>query len=358
MKLVMQGQRPDRTPVMCQMTLGHIYKNAGIDPVEYWYTSEGAAEGFIRLAERYKFDGILVNIGGLDPEVKHQISRVTATDNGHSVTWKDGRRTFIPPDEYPRDLDSDRTNRNISIDEFSTQVIQDWAQTPVPTYYLDILNYVKERKGADLSIHGEVGTAFEILLNFLGSYESGLIALMDDPDKCLDLMTIINQKVITLARVQCQKGIDALKLSSPFAGAGFISRAWYEKFVLPFEGEVISTVHREFGIPCYIHTCGAIGDRMDLMVRTGTDGLECLDPPPLGTVDLEAAVRQIGDKVFIKGNLDSVNELTRPKNEVWKIARERIRIGRNAKGYILSSACSISPKVPPENIETLHEAAR
>lgn len=42
--------------------------------------------------------------------------------------------------------------------------------------------------------------------------------------------------------------------------------------------------------PIYTHTCGAIGDRLNLMKETGTDGIVTLDQPPPGTVDL-AGVR-------------------------------------------------------------------
>ena len=38
-------------------------------------------------------------------------------------------------------------------------------------------------------------------------------------------------------------------------------------------------------------------------------GLGDLDPPPLGDVELADAVERIGDRIFIKGNIDSVNTL-------------------------------------------------
>lgn len=181
---------------------------------------------------------------------------------------------------------------------------------------------------------------------------------MDDKGKSKEIISRINQNCLVYAIEQCRKGIDALKLSSPFAGAGFISADMYEELVLPYEKVIIDTVHRDFGIPCYIHTCGAIGDRLELMLESGADGLECLDPEPLGTVSLSDAVDRIGSRCFIKGNLDSVNELTKSPEEVRKIAKERIAIGQKANGYILSSACSVSPDVPPENIVALVEIAK
>lgn len=356
MRLVMNGQKPDRTPVMCQLAGGHIYKNLDIAPIDYWYTSQGRAEGYIQMAQLYNFDGILVTPGtnGIDPSLKNEIKEIINLEDGHKITWKSGKETIIPPDDSPRDINAHK-NKLINISDLSESEITTWGQEPVPEYFLDQLNYVLERKGKTLSIHGEVGTVFEKFLEQLGSFENGLMALIDNPSRCLEFMSIMNQRIIRLAIAQCETGIDALKLSSPLAGAGFISSQQYETFVLPFEKKIIEIVHKKFKTPCYIHTCGAIGDRLDMMIETGTDGLECLDPPPLGTVHLEEAIDSIGEKVWIKGNLDSVNELTKEPEEIRKIARKRIEIGRKAKGYILSSACSVSPKVPPENIKVLYE---
>jgi hypothetical protein len=352
----MNGKRPDRVPVMCQLSLGHIYKNTDIGPFEFWYTANGLSQGYIQMADRYKFDGILVNKLGWndDPALKDEVKSINKSDDGYLLTWKNGLQTFFPPDDDPRDIDVDKKVSNKKIASIDMDFVRKISDEPLKSYYLDPLKYVNSARGAALSIHGEVSTVFESFLLLLGSYENGLMALIDNPDKSIEIMQLMNQKVIRQAKAQCAIGIDALKLSSPIAGAGFISRPFYETFVLPFEKEVIDTVHKEFRIPCYIHTCGAIGDRLELMLETGTDGLECLDPPPLGTVDLANAVETIGSKVFIKGNLDSVNELTKSSKEIRDIVLKRLEIGSKARGYILSSACSVSPKVPPENIEILY----
>ncbi len=68
-------------------------------------------------------------------------------------------------------------------------------------------------------------------------------------------------------------------------------------------------------MPVYIHTCGDIGDRLELMADTGIDGIDTLDPPPLGSVDLDDAKRRVGDRVFFKGNIDPVNTLLHKPRE-------------------------------------------
>lgn len=358
MDCAMRGLPPDRTPVMCQLGLEHIYKYAGLGPVEYWYTSEGIAEGYIRMAERYHFDGILLNWYGRDPAVPGHVKKVEAENSGHQIIWDDGKTTFAPPDDYPIDI---LQRRSLAAQDIAALNIDDlpvWqSEADLEPYYFDVMNIVMAQKGKTMSIHGEVCAGFGRLLGLFGPLQNGLIALIDDPEKCKAVLAFFNANIIVEALAQCRRGIDALKISSAYAGAGFISRDMYKEFVLPYEKELVECVHAEFDIPVYLHTCGAIGDRLDLMVQMGIDGIECLDPAPLGTVDLAEAVQLIGDRLFIKGNLDSVNELAgHTPAEVKAIALKRIEIGRKAKGYILSSACSVSSKVPPENILALYEA--
>ena len=58
------------------------------------------------------------------------------------------------------------------------------------------------------------------------------------------------------------------------------------------------------GVPVYTHTCGDIGDRLELMAETGIDGIDTLDPPPLGSVELPTPTAASADRVFFKGNID------------------------------------------------------
>jgi uroporphyrinogen-III decarboxylase len=125
----------------------------------------------------------------------------------------------------------------------------------------------------------------------------------------------------------CREDIDAIKVSSPFAGAGFISPAFYREFVLPFEREIAGAV-RSSGVHIYTHTCGAVSDRLELMFDAGVSGIECLDPPPLGNVELDDAKKRTKGRGFIKGNIDSVNTLLNgSKEDILSDARRRIEVG-------------------------------
>lgn len=71
-------------------------------------------------------------------------------------------------------------------------------------------------------------------------------------------------------------------------------------------------------------------------------------------MELAEAKKILSGKTFIKGNIDPVHTLlygspAKVKADVIK----RLEIGKPGGGYILSSACSVAPRTPPENIEML-----
>ena len=226
-----------------------------------------------------------------------------------------------------------------------------------PPYHLDPIKQVVEKVGTEVSVHSEIFSPWSQFLELL-NYEQALMAILDDPGKgkaCLERLT---EGAIDLAKRQASCGVAAVLISSAFAGAGLISREHYEEFVSPYEKRIATTVQAECAIPVYTHMCGSIGDRLDLMLATGTRGIDTLDPPPLGTVDLEEAKKILQGKAFIKGNIDPVHTLLKGSIEtVKRDVRWRIRVGKPGGGYILSSACSIAPHTPPENIEMLRQLA-
>ena len=112
-------------------------------------------------------------------------------------------------------------------------------------------------------------------------------------------------------------------------------------------------------MPIYTHTCGAISDRLELLADSGVDGIECLDPPPLGDVELSDAVARVGERIFIKGNIDSVNTLLFKKpDDVRADVEEVCRAGMAADGFVLSTACSIAPGVPQAHVRIVSDVAR
>ncbi len=378
MRAAMRHQPVDRVPVMCQLSIGHYLLQTPIRPVDLWFTSEGFADALVTLQRRYRFDGILINLLGTDPDWQRDVARIeTAADGSQRVFYRNGDTAYCPADDNvhhlpatPRraptlaEVDPDR----LYYDDphgvgglkypfyFGLQPYVPDRSDYWPPHLFRTLDLVLERVGDAVSVHAEVFSPWTQLLELFG-YEQALMYLLDDPGKLHAILESYTAGTMDLACRQAARGVDAVLISSAFAGGGFISPRQYEEFVLPYEARVVEAVRRT-GTIVYTHTCGKIGDRLELMVATGLDGIDTLDPPPLGTVDLADAKRRVGDRIFFKGNIDPVHTLlTKTPEEVRKDALWRLSVGSPGGGYILSSACSVSPRVPPENLAVLIEAA-
>ena len=379
MDVAMRLGTPDRVPVMCQLALGHYFLNAGLDEIDIWHDSQSFGEALILLQQRYGFDGLLINLPGRDPNWRSYITTIEEKEGERFITWKNGWYTVAPPDDNPHVYQEDGTRYFPLFEEVDPEQLfymephdlssitypYSWGfdaepgpkgKDFFPPWHFDTIKYVLSRVGDEVSVHSEIFSPFSQFMEML-DYTNGLMSLMDDPGKAKACLEALSEGTIELGCGQAAAGAHAILISSAFAGGGLISRQHYIDFVLPYEKKVVAGIKSRYDIPIYTHTCGAIGDRLDLMAETGTNGIDTLDPPPLGTVELADAKRQTAGRQFIKGNLDPVNTvLMGTPQQTLAAARERIFTAGPGGGYILSTACSVAPAAPPENIMKLREA--
>lgn len=361
----MDLQQPDRTPLMCQFSIGSMMLQLKpSSPVQFWYDGLTFADGLIELCELSHFDGILISLHGHSPNWKDNIISIKEIESGKQEVLFEDRTEIHSWSELPMvKFHKKRTpicTSDIDIAKDIPSVI-DYIPVSQDLHFrldrdslLDIFLYIRSKVGDKYSLHADVTSPFDYLLDYLG-YENALLSLIMDPDKCKEILQKFTDGLCDLAQKISGCDIDAIKISSPFAGMGFISAEHYTEFVLPYEQQIVKVIRNQ-GKHVYTHTCGHISDRLELMRETGISGLECLDPEPIGNVDLSDAFSRIGDTLFIKGNIDSVNTLLYADDE--KARADVLRIietGEKNKGFILSTACSIAPKVTLERIRMLSE---
>lgn len=365
---------------MCQLSIGHYNLNAGYKPHEIWYETEAFADACVKLARRYAFDGILVVLTGRPPNYLDNVASMREEEEGEWLTWRNGDRTFMPwddmPHHYPRDsskpargdfetFDPDRDFNHI--DEYvgyPWNVLFHMQEVPgkadhgplergkVPPYLFRAFDMVKERAGDDLSIHGSIYSPFSHYIELFG-LENALTGLLTDPAKAHTVLDRLTENCLAWALALAARGADALDHSSAFVAAPFLARRLYQEFVLPYESRVNEAL-KAAGCTVYTHSCGRIADRLDLLAGTGTQGIDTLDPPPLGDCDLAIAKREFGDRLFFKGNINSVLLLDcKTREEVLAEATRPLTIGKPGAGYILSTACSVAPRVQPWKLELL-----
>jgi uroporphyrinogen-III decarboxylase len=380
----MRHEYPDRVPVMCQLALGHYFINMRdqLKPHEIWFTSEGFTEALLTMRERYHFDGILINIPGRDPNWQDHVQRIEEDAAGvETITFKDGLRVIIPPDDnallepnepakapppdfmtFDPDTDFDRVDDfpRYTWGAYHTPQLPGKAPgllaTP-PAYFGRTIKQVQAAVGETISIHGEVYSPFTHLME-LFSYQNALMLLVMDPARAKAILQRLVDSSAAWGVAQAGLGVDAVLLSSAFAGGSFISPQMYADFVVPYERQVVDAIHAKYPeMTVYTHTCGMLDDRLELMLETNTQGVDTLDPPPLGNTTLADAKVRIGDRAFIKGNMNAVEILDDDRPRMIQRAKEAVTVGKPGGGYILSTACSVAPGVEPWKMELLVEIA-
>ena len=308
---------------MCQLALGHFFLHGNHKPSDVWFDTDTLIRTFIDFQRRYRFDGFLINLPGRPAGWKRYLADYQQSDQGETLTWKSGLVTRIPPDDNPHTFQGDggplpRTDY-ATVDPLDPAtyraagyVWNTWhapdlwdipadADLTDPAVYPDW--FTRGLRGPR-GVPGGVGTRGDLFALYALNGAFRIPPLVDGLARCAgDLSPTAGDFRPDGCRpgqcyARCEP--DAILISSAFAGAGFISREMYREFVLPYEKQVVEII-RQSEIPVYTHTCGAIGDRLDLMAATGIDGIDTLDPPPLGTVDFGAGQSGIWRAAVLQG---------------------------------------------------------
>ena len=131
-----------------------------------------------------------------------------------------------------------------------------------------------------------------------------------------------------------------------------ISPAQYREFALPYEREVIDYWHR-YDLDVILHICGDTELMIEAMTETGADLLS------IDRIDLPAAVKRVGDKVRLIGNLSTSDIWLECPDAIAASVEEMVRLNRDCPmGLVASTGCEVPVATPPENVDAFIRAAR
>jgi uroporphyrinogen decarboxylase len=135
-----------------------------------------------------------------------------------------------------------------------------------------------------------------------------------------------------------------------------ISPNHFKEFVLPGLKKLVDIVH-ELGAYCVKHTDGNIMKIIDMIIETGIDGINPIDP--IAGMDIQQIKKMYGNQVCIIGNIDCGSLLTfGTPEQVTQAVKKCISVAAPGGGYILSSSNSIHSQVKPENFLAMVEATK
>lgn len=128
----------------------------------------------------------------------------------------------------------------------------------------------------------------------------------------------------------------------------------FEAFVTDYDRRLIELIHSYPDRYTIIHSHGRVNRFLESFVAMGTDGLNVLEPPPLGDVVLLDAKGRVGDRMCLIGNIQYDDLVTVPQDELDRMIRESIEAGAPGGGFILSPCASpYERSLTPKKVENM-----
>jgi uroporphyrinogen decarboxylase len=194
---------------------------------------------------------------------------------------------------------------------------------------------------------------FSLACALLGA-EQAMLRLSDDRPLVEAVMERGVEAAVAYGRALADAGADML--SGGDSPAGLLGPSCYSEVALPFEQRLIAELKSVVRVPVSLHICGDATPILAAMASSGADVLE-LDHQ----VRIAEAARCVGPRTAIWGNLDPVAVLARGTvAQVRQATRELLQaVDRcGLRRFVLSSGCTLAVETPPDNLQTLLDAAR
>ncbi len=229
-----------------------------------------------------------------------------------------------------------------------------------PGRYDEIEWAVKEFKGKKaIGVH--LNDVFS-LPRYLMGMTNLLMAIVVEPELVQALVDMSVEINLKMAKKVAALGADFVHTGDDFAYSKgpLMSPQHFRELFYPGLCRVMGGF-KELGLTVIKHTDGNLWPILDMIVDSGID---CLDPlDPLGGMDLAEVKAKYGQRIALKGNVDCVHLMSfGTPEEVVEATKAALRQGAPGGGYILSSSNSIHSAVKPENykamLDTLREFGR
>ena len=186
------------------------------------------------------------------------------------------------------------------------------------------------------------------------SGQKSTIELYTRPDLVkLYLKTYMEFWLIPLIEECSDHQIDVMWLDGTYIG--YVNNEMFREFVLP---DLLKAV-KKASFPINLFLSGGPCSRfLEDLKEAGIACIEGLESPPKGDIILSKAKKRIGDRVCLKGNVDTVLLENESPSEVEKAVKECIDSAAYDGGYILSAVDQPTVKTPLENMTAFVKAGK
>lgn len=142
-----------------------------------------------------------------------------------------------------------------------------------------------------------------------------------------------------------------------YASPPYLPPALFEEYVVRYVRPMVATIHK-YGGHARIHSHGKLRPILDLIVATGCMGLDPIEPPPQGDVELSYVRERYGRQLVLFGNLEISDIENLPMPEFGEKVRKALDEGTRGvgRGFVLMP--SAAPYGRKLSSLTLHNYAQ
>ncbi len=229
---------------------------------------------------------------------------------------------------------------------------------PVETtpFVMETIRLLRKRLDHEAPLIGFAGAPFTLASYMVEgggtrNYAEIKRMMYSEPKTIHKLLDKLADTIILYINAQIEAGAQVIQLFDTWAGE--LSAADYEEFALPYEQKVFEHIHRGplgLTVPAilYVNGCSHI---LEKMAESGANVLS-VD----WRIDLAEAVRRVGEKVALQGNLDPCELLGTPET-ITESVKEILKKG-GGLGHIVNLGHGILPMVTVDNARAFIEAAK
>lgn len=327
----LKGEPTDKMPIMLHNFM-MAAKESGVSMKQFREDPRVMANAFIQSVEKYKFDGILVDLD--------TVTLAGAVGVPVDFPEHEPARTHIGCLE---NMEAVKSLKQVKVENY--KYIQIW---------LEAVRLLKEHFKDEIYVRGNCDQApFSLASMMRGAQNWMMDLMMTEESVIFELLDYCTDASSQFIKLMAQTGANMVSNGDSPAGPEMISPDMYEKFALPFEKKIVDVAH-QYNVDYTLHICGDTEMILDKMLLTGADAFE-LDYK----TNIQSVYNLYQDKTTLIGNIDPSGVLAQGKVEdVIHNTKELLKIYGPSNRFILNAGCALPPITPSENLRAMIETAR
>jgi uroporphyrinogen decarboxylase len=235
--------------------------------------------------------------------------------------------------------------------------LSDWTRLRVPgpetaagtKTVLAAAREVVRGAGKEFYVQANIDTGpFSLAAVLRGTQNFLMDIATEEPAKLEGFLDFCAEVVTAYGRAMIATGVHGIQFGD--ATASLVSPADYKSYVQPGQERVLRALAGT-GCDLWIHICGKTDHLMPMLRQLPFDGFE-VD----AKVELKTAREFLGNRVALKGNLDTTFLLQRTPREVYQACRQILSEAGLSTGLILSPGCGVPRFTPLENLRAMVRA--